>query len=161
VWVLRLSITTTTFAASGYCLIGVVFARDLSRLGLVRAHICLMPRVLPHLIHADSGYCWVIGLAIHLQHVLHVIGKVPIRLAFRKHQDFLSHGFNSFFEVSFAPSQDYYAPHSPDVPSGQPTVPASNAAAHLELDYRPNGSTVLLLSHPGTAVRGVLEGNFR
>jgi hypothetical protein len=60
-------------------LVAVVFPRNLSRLGWLR-RILVLDEILAHLIHADPRDCRVIRLTIHIDHILHVIDKVPVRL---------------------------------------------------------------------------------
>ncbi len=60
-------------------LITVVFPCDLAWPGWLRG-ILVFDQILAHLIHADPGHRRVVGLAIDLQHVFHVIDKLPICL---------------------------------------------------------------------------------
>ena len=69
-----------------HCLRGgkitVIFSCDLSGLGRL-GWVFVLDQILPHLVHADPGDRGIIGLAIHVQHIFHVVDKVPI-LFFRK-----------------------------------------------------------------------------
>jgi hypothetical protein len=49
----------------------------LSRLGWLR-RLLVLDEILAHLIHADPWDCRVIGLAIHIEDIFHMIDKVPV-----------------------------------------------------------------------------------
>src|SRR6266536_5099952 len=62
---------------SAFFLVTVIFAGHLAWLGRFR-WILVLDEILPHLIHTDPGKGWVIGLAVHIEDILHVIDKVSV-----------------------------------------------------------------------------------
>jgi hypothetical protein len=58
-------------------LIGVVFPRDLSRLGWLRG-ILVLDEILAHLIHANARERGIIGLAVDIEHIFHTVDKVRV-----------------------------------------------------------------------------------
>nr|WP_244422454.1 hypothetical protein [Ktedonobacter racemifer] len=59
--------------------VGVIFAGNLPRFGWFRG-IFVFDEILAHLIHTDPGHEGIIRLAVHIEDVLQVIDKIPIRL---------------------------------------------------------------------------------
>src|SRR5712691_5678119 len=64
---------------AAFFLVGVVFPRDLSRLGRFGG-IFVFDQVLAHLIHANARERGIIGLAINIEYIFHVVDKVRVGL---------------------------------------------------------------------------------
>src|SRR5215471_17294838 len=70
----------------------------------------LMLCALTHLIHTHARKRGVIGPARDIESIFHMVNNARVGLAFRKLQDFLSHGNSRVFSASFRPFQGGYAP---------------------------------------------------
>src|SRR5215467_8322203 len=98
----------------------------------------LMLCALTHLIHTHARKRGVIGPARDIESIFHMVNNARVGLAFRKLQDFLSHGNSRVFSASFRPFQGGYAPLTPGAPSLLPRVRTSTAFAYLEPCYTPD-----------------------
>ena len=58
---------------------GIVFPCHLSRLRWFGG-ILVFDQILAHFIHANPGHCRIIGLAIDIEHILHVVDKLSVCL---------------------------------------------------------------------------------